>query len=191
MNIDWTELLVHTVMFFFPAYIANLSPIAFSKLKIFKRLFALPLDGGKKLGGKRIFGKNKTVGGFIFGSLGGIIGAEMMIFGLFFTGYNFGIASIDYWFWLYLYFGLILGVGTMTGDLLKSFFKRRLGIKEGAPWWIFDQDDFILGSWLFSGMLVPYLVTWQVFLLALFITPPLHLLANFLAYKVGLKKVWW
>lgn len=192
MNIDGTLLLLgQTVLFFFPAYIANLCPIAFSKLKIFGRFFAKPLDAGKMLGGKRLFGKNKTLGGFVFGSLGGVIGAVMVVIFIFITKWHsLGLLDTST-ILLYLCFGFLLGFGAMTGDLVESFLKRRIGIAEGKPWWFFDQADFVVGAWLFSGLLIPYANTWPLFLVGMLITPPLHLLANFLAFKAKLKKVWW
>ena len=192
MNNDWiVVLLTQTVLFFFPAYIGNLSPVIFSKFGVFKTLFDRPLDGGNYYGDKRMFGKNKTVGGLIFGSIGGVIGAFLM----YLSGYLAIDGEMEFWhfspWFLYLLFGLLMGFGAMIGDLVKSFVKRRIGIVEGKSWWIFDQDDFVVGAWLFSGILIPYSQSWQMFLVALIITPPLHLFANFVAYLLKLKKVWW
>jgi CDP-2,3-bis-(O-geranylgeranyl)-sn-glycerol synthase len=194
MNFDWTLLLAQTVLFFFPAYIANLSPIVFSKVRILRKLFELPLDGGKTLGANRLFGRHKTVGGFIFGTLGGVFGTFISLMFFILTVRYFGdllFVVIPKVIIEYLFLGLILGLGAMTGDLLKSFIKRRLSIAEGKPWWIFDQNDFVVGAWVFSGLLIPYSETWQLFLVALIITPPLHFMANLLAFKFKLKDVWW
>lgn len=188
MKIDWLVLFGQTFLFFFPAYIANLSPILFSKFRVLGRLFEMPLDAGKMVGKRRILGKNKTVGGFVFGVLGGIIGAMMIVvFQYLLNGVDFDSATL----FSFLIFGFLSGLGALTGDLIKSFFKRRLNIAEGKPWWFFDQDDFVVGCWLFSGLFVPYSLTWHLFLIGLIITPPLHFLANLLAFKLKMKEVWW
>jgi CDP-diglyceride synthetase len=41
----------------------------------------------------------------------------------------------------------------MTGDAVKSFFKRRLGITPGKSWFPFDQLDFVLGAILFVSII--------------------------------------
>lgn len=51
--------------------------------------------------------------------------------------------------WLSL--GLLLGLGAVSGDAVKSFFKRRLGIAPGRPWVPFDQLDFQVGALLLAG----------------------------------------
>jgi CDP-2,3-bis-(O-geranylgeranyl)-sn-glycerol synthase len=89
---------------------------------------------------------------------------------------------------IFLY-ALPLGFGATLGDLIESFFKRRIGIKPGAPFIPFDQTDFVLGAYL---LLLPlYILPWQNLLALLLITPFLHLLTNVTAYLLGIKKVWW
>ena len=186
----WINLLDLTFLFFFPAYLANLSPVIFSKINFLKGIFEFKLDIGKKLFGKRIFGDNKTLGGLIVGTFGGVIGAIIVI--LMINLFNWKIDLIGDKNILFMaYLGFLLGLGALLGDLLESFVKRRIGILEGRPWWLFDQLDFVLGAWLFSGLLIPYSETWLLFLMALIITPPGHLLLNLLAFKLKLKKVWW
>ena len=38
-------------------------------------------------------------------------------------------------------------VGALSGDIVKSFFKRRLGFDRGAMLPIADQLDFVAGAW--------------------------------------------
>jgi CDP-2,3-bis-(O-geranylgeranyl)-sn-glycerol synthase len=52
-----------------------------------------------------------------------------------------------------------------------------------------DQLDFVLGALLFSLLVSP--PSWQVALVVLVITPPIHLLTNFVAYHLGVKKEPW
>src|SRR3989344_6564590 len=76
----------------------------------------------------RWLGKNKTVAPYYFGPLLAILAA-------YFCGFK------DFWI-----VGLTFGLGAILGDHVKSFFKRRLGMAPGAPWWPFDQVDYSLGA---------------------------------------------
>jgi len=83
----------------------------------------------------------------------------------------------------------VVSFGALTGDLVHSFVKRRIGLIEGAPLPVADQLDFVVGAVLFSFLVSPppLLTIFIIFV----ITPPLHLLANFLAYVAGVKKTPW
>ena len=39
-----------------------------------------------------------------------------------------------------------MGFGALTGDAIKSFFKRRVNIPPGVSWFPFDQIDYIIGG---------------------------------------------
>ena len=84
--------------------------------------------------------------------------------------------------------------GALLGDIIESFFKRRIGKKRGEDWIPFDQIDFILGVFFFSfltaGLLQISGLTssnwffdsfsiWHIIFLFL-ITPFLHIITNFL-----------
>jgi CDP-2,3-bis-(O-geranylgeranyl)-sn-glycerol synthase len=56
---------------------------------------------------------------------------------------------------------------------------------------IVDQVDFVVGALIFSLLLSPSMLTWELALTVLLITPPVHLLTNFAAYKLGLKSNPW
>jgi CDP-2,3-bis-(O-geranylgeranyl)-sn-glycerol synthase len=159
-------LVVEALKFIFPAYCANAVPVITGGGR--------PLDFGKKFfDGKPIFGKNKTLRGFIFGlAIGTAAGVvESLLF-----GYP-------------VLFSLLSPLGALTGDLAGAFVKRRLGIAPGGLLPIIDQIDFVLGALLFSLPL--NMVYWQLAVAVLIITPPIHLLTNFLAYKIGLKRHPW
>ena len=89
----------------------------------------------------------------------------------------------------FIIFGLLAGLGAILGDLVKSFFKRRLGIKSGQSWPIFDQLDFIAGflffTYYFSTPSINIIIT------TCLITLILHPLTNLISYWLGFKKVWW
>jgi CDP-2,3-bis-(O-geranylgeranyl)-sn-glycerol synthase len=133
-----------------------------------------PLDLGKKFfDGKPIFGKNKTLRGFFFGLAIGIM-VGLVEIGLF--GYP-------------LLFSVFSPLGALMGDLAGAFLKRRLGIAPGGLLPIIDQVDFVVGAILFSLPLT--MMSWDLALAVIIITPPIHLFTNFLAYKLKLKNNPW
>jgi len=180
-------LILSAFYFALPAYIANMAPVLIAKPGLCKCL-ARPIDNDRTWRGKPILGKGKTWRGLIAGVLAAIIiaGIQMLLF-----RYSFfqSISVVDFNEVNFLIFGALAGLGAMIGDSVKSFFKRRIGIKSGAAWPIADQLDFIIGFLLFTYCLVrPEII---IMIIVIAITPLLHLLTNVIGYKLKLKKVWW
>jgi CDP-2,3-bis-(O-geranylgeranyl)-sn-glycerol synthase len=167
---DITNLIVNAIIFILPAYCANATPVIAGG--------GLPIDFGRKfVDGRPIFGKNKTFRGFLVGLIVG-------------TGVGLSESaalSLSY----PLTFGLLLSLGALFGDLGGAFLKRRLGISPGNLLPIIDQVDFIVGALVFALPLFPSGLSWELALAVLIITPPIHLLTNFAAYKLGLKSNPW
>lgn len=90
---------------------------------------------------------------------------------------------------------ILASYGAVIGDLAGSFLKRRFDIKSGAPFWIVDQLDFALIAILFVA--IPSFISPTIFLFPdlyififlLIITPAVSIIANTVAYLVGLKSV--
>lgn len=162
------DLLFNAIMFILPAYCANATPVIAGR--------GLPIDFGRKfVDGKPIFGKNKTFRGFLIGLLiGTCVGLAET-------------AALDY----SVFFGLLLSLGALFGDLVGAFLKRRLGILPGDLLPIVDQLDFVAGALVFSLLLSSPKLSLELALTILIITPPIHLLTNFMAYKLGLKRNPW
>jgi CDP-2,3-bis-(O-geranylgeranyl)-sn-glycerol synthase len=161
------ELVLEALKFILPAYCANAVPVLVGG--------GLPLDFGKNFyDGKPIFGKNKTFRGFFFGlAIGTLVG---VIEAFFFTEYPIS-------------FGFLLSLGGLLGDLAGAFLKRRIGLAPGELLPVVDQIDFIIGALAFS---LPFnLLSLELALTVLLITPPLHIITNFTAYKIGLKSNPW
>jgi CDP-2,3-bis-(O-geranylgeranyl)-sn-glycerol synthase len=161
--------LIKTVYFIIPAYTANFIPVILGGK-------GTPIDLGKKfIDGERIFGKNKTIRGFIsgiaFGSIAGLI-VELIFFEVGFTR-----------------IGFLISLGAMSGDLMGSFIKRRLRIPPGDPLLLLDQLSFILGALFFT--LPFYELSLEAILLITLITFPIHILANLFAYLLKLKPTPW
>jgi CDP-2,3-bis-(O-geranylgeranyl)-sn-glycerol synthase len=132
------------------------------------------LDFGKNfVDGRRIFGKNKTFRGFFFGLAIGVMAglAETFLF-----GYP-------------LLFSILSPLGALLGDLTGAFLKRRLDIAPGGLLPVVDQIDFVVGAIVFSLPLS--IISLELALAMLIITPPIHLLTNFVAYKLKLKSNPW
>ncbi|MGF3522913.1 MAG: CDP-archaeol synthase, partial [Candidatus Bathyarchaeia archaeon] len=120
-----------------------------------------------------IFGANKTFRGFFFGLAIGT-----------------GVGIVEYLLFSYpLLFSFLTPLGALLGDLAGAFLKRRLNLAPGSLLPIVDQVDFVVGALLFSLPL--NLVTADLAVAVLLITPPIHLLTNFAAYKLKLKKNPW
>lgn len=161
------ELVLGSLMFIFPAYVANAVPVIFGG--------GHPLDLGITLGDDRpIFGSHKTFRGFFAGlTVGTTVGyLESFVF----TKYN-------------PLLGFALSLGALLGDLAGAFTKRRLGFAPGAFMPFIDQLDFVLFAILFSLPISPPTVPMTLTIVA--ITVPLHLATNVLAYLVKVKKRPW
>jgi CDP-2,3-bis-(O-geranylgeranyl)-sn-glycerol synthase len=88
-----------------------------------------------------------------------------------------------------LLIGFLLSLGALLGDLVKSFFKRRLKVARGKSLPIADQLDFVIGALLLVSIVqVPSLAT---IIIVLILTPLIHLGANTIAYWLKLKKEWY
>ena len=142
------------------------------------------MDGGKKWKGKPILGKNKTWRGFFAAIIFAVITVHIQ---LLLYPYAISLSLFDYARCDALLLGILLGAGAILGDALKSFFKRRLGKKPGSMWVPFDQIDFIIGGMALGAIV--YFPGWIVALIILVVTPALHFLVNFIAYKLGIKEV--
>jgi CDP-2,3-bis-(O-geranylgeranyl)-sn-glycerol synthase len=162
----------NSLYYIFPAYCANGAPVLFGGGR--------PIDKGKKfVDGKPLFGSHKTVRGFVSGVfIGTLVGwAQYALAPK--VGLPQGNFSI----------GLSLSIGALVGDLLGSFIKRRLDLEPGASLVIFDQLDFVLVAMLFSFFVEP--PSLNVILIVTILTGPIHLIVNFLAYILRLKKTPW
>lgn len=127
-----------------------------------------PLDFGRKIKKHRIFGDSKTIRGTFLGIFFGSL-----------TGLAMGRPEL----------GVLLSIGAVLGDLVESLLKRRFNLRPGKPLFVLDQLDFVIGAVLLASFVeVPSL---PVLAIIFIITPGIHLLTNFLAYKLGFKKVWW
>jgi CDP-2,3-bis-(O-geranylgeranyl)-sn-glycerol synthase len=168
-HMDIAILIGEALKFIFPAYCANGAPVLAGG--------GPPMDFGKNFfDGKRIFGTNKTFRGFFFGWFIGIFVGIV-------EGFVFGFATYS------VFFSMLTPLGALLGDLTGAFIKRRLSIAPGGLLPVVDQVDFVVGALVFALPLM--MVSWELAVAVLLITPPIHLFTNLLAYKLKLKKNPW
>ncbi len=191
------EIIAQAFWIILPAYIANASAKLFGG--------GTPIDLNKKYkDGKRIFGDGKTWRGLIIGTIIGMIGGFGLSIGAFYINsseYAFiGITDFrGFPFMIPILFSICFGA--LSGDILESFFKRRIGISRGKDWIPFDQLDFILGvlffSFIVSGILnltgltkmnwfFENISLWHVLFL-LIVTPIIHIVSNLIHKQISLK----
>jgi len=174
-----------------PAYLPNSAAAYFGGGR--------PVDFGKNWrDGRRILGDGKTWRGTIAGTTAGIVIGLIQIALLypFHTDVlgSFGEDALQVAAVLFC-----LSFGSLFGDALGSFIKRRLDIPKGAKAPILDQYDFVIGAfillalfqwnWLFDNFLN------GLHIIALFTmlgaTWFLHRAVNIVGYKMGKKEVPW
>ena len=151
------------------------------------KFLARPIDCGVKWKGRPIFGKNKTWRGLIAGTLMGALVFWIQIL-LYEGGITVSISLLDYSAWCPL-FGAMMGLGAIVGDMIESFFKRRIGIKPGKSWVPFDQLDFIIGALMLIS--IAFVPPWQAWITLLILTPLLHIATNHAAYHLKIRKQKW
>ena len=166
--------IAQALYFFLPAYAANMMPVI-------GRNWLPTLNAPVS---KELFGAHKTWQGLILGTAGGILTAGIQHFLVPFLPW-LSVAPYDRWFEL----GLLLGIGAVLGDLIKSYFKRIVGIYPGMSWMPFDQLDFVFGGLLLCSAL--YFPGWFSAGIIVLLSFFLHIAVNHLGYYLGLRRSPW
>ena len=156
-----------------------------------------PIDFGKSWRGRRILGDGKTWRGFTGGAGCGIIVGLMQI-----TAADLGNLGEMWTFGEWpsaLTIVVCLGLGSMLGDSMGSFVKRRLGVGRGKRAPGLDQYNFVIGavllvaifnySW-FQTHYIEGVAIWSLVAL-LVVVPALHRSINIIGYRLGRKDVPW
>jgi CDP-diglyceride synthetase len=155
----------------------------------------MPLDGGSRVRGRRVFGDNKTVRGFVV-----MIPAAAVAFGGLFNVLSSLAPGAADGLWLltpsgYYALGAWAGFGFMAGELPNSFVKRQLDIAPGEPprspiggvaSFIVDRVDSIVGALFAISLAAP--TPWKTWALVLTIGPGIHLAFSVLLYRLGVKE---
>ena len=177
------NIILQCIYFMLPAYFANMAPVLAKNM--FRKL-TLPIDFNIRIGKNAVLGKNKTYRGLVAGILVAIIIAYIQFF-LNENNILADLALVDYSNWLLI--GFLLGFGAMFGDMVKSFVKRRFGLKPGTPFVPFDQLDFVFGSLIFIYPVAR--LSMEKMAIILFISFILHMVINHIAFYTGIRKERW
>ena len=181
-KMDIALLVIQSLYFILPAYIANIAPVFAKKINFLN----VPVDFGKKLNGKPLFGSHKTWRGVLSATAAG--GIVFYAQGLLYANDFFRQISMINYPQYPIIFGFAMGFGAIFGDLVKSFFKRRKGIGAGKRWVPFDQTDFVLGALVFSSLFfVPDVWVWIILVL---LSIPVHILARHIGSLLKICQKW-
>jgi CDP-2,3-bis-(O-geranylgeranyl)-sn-glycerol synthase len=158
--------LVEVVYALLPAYVANMAAP-----------FARFWPGWNRPISRQWLGDHKTVVGFLLGVVAAILTSYVQ------SRSSWSPPGLEPPNWLVL--GCAQGVGAMTGDAVKSFFKRRIGIGPGGRWIPADQLDFIIGAMVLG---LPWLaLTALDVMLVLGFTFVAHIIVNHAAFRLRIR----
>ena len=155
--------------------------------------FAIPLDGGLTVRGRRLFGANKTLRGFIV-----MVPATTVTFPLVAFGFG-GVQPALIGLWPltpigYALLGAYAGLGFMLGELPNSFVKRQLGVAPGmaasgriAGLCQFAVDRWDSGIGMLTAVSLAVPTSWWTWVLLLVIGPFLHWLFSVAMFVTGAK----
>ena len=197
-----------------PAYLSNTGAMIFGKaIPKITGMKVWVIDSGKDWkDGNRLLGDGKSWNGLLGGPL--LSGFLTMLATHLWSGNGLeskpfydplmAMQHVDPWFTVFglygsaFFIGYVLGFGSLVGDSLGSFVKRRRGLKrEGeisskAP--LLDTLPFAVVCFIFGLVLFPnqlygshQLIPSMIWLLIL--TPIIHRSVNVFGYKIGLKSV--
>ena len=186
------EFVIQAFWLILPAYIANASALLLGG--------GLSIDFGKKWSdGNRLLGDGKTWRGLFVGTfIGMTAGFGFSVISKFALNIDFPIKINDFTgFPLMIPILFSLCFGALVGDILESFFKRRIGKNRGENWIPFDQIDFIFGVLFFSYIMSSFLHFFNLteenwflvnfslnhIIILLIFTPFIHLFANYIHRK--------
>lgn len=178
------NVVIQSIYFLLPYALANMAPPLFKKINF----LGSPLDFGKKLGGKRILGKNKTWRGLLAAIIGGIVGIAVQA-ALFSQQVFRELSIINFQEINVLLLGTLVGIGTIFGDSLGSFIKRRSGVKPGASFLLLDQLVGPLGMLLFISPIVT--VSGPIIGLMLLLTFIGHIIIKHIGYWLKVENTKW
>jgi len=163
-------LILQLIWFMMPAYFANMTPLFVRKLDF----LGTPIN-------KKLFGSHKTWRGLV---LGVVVGTFVFFLQ---QQMNISLLSLFDYSSVSITLGILLSLGALLGDIVKSYFKRLKGINPGKPWFPFDQIDYSIGAVLLGSILYfPGLLEAFYIIVISFV---LHIIVNRIGYYLGIRKL--
>jgi CDP-diglyceride synthetase len=153
---------------------------------------ARPLDFGLTVGGRRVFGDNKTWRGAVLMSAvsAAIVYVQARLYAL--EPFRH-VSIIDYSRTSWIALGVALGISYSISELPNSFFKRRLGIPPGGVsqrrsslQYVVDQADSAIGGTLALALFIGGAA--GTLLLVFVVGFALHALVDRLFFLFGVKR---
>lgn len=146
----------------FAPFVAGLLAHGLSLRFGWPRSLGAPIDRGRTLRGRPLFGASKTWRGVVAVALGTAAGYAILSL----TGLLPGGVAPSFGTGQFALIGALVGGAGMLAELPNSFVKRQLGIAPGgtvggaagALFWLLDQVDILLGAWLVLAPIVG--ITW-------------------------------
>ena len=179
------EDVIFLIYFSLPGAYANMAPVPVASKNLTPYLNK-PIDFKRSFRGKRILGDNKTFRGLDWGFLSAlaVFLIQLHLYNSFDGVKNF--SQLDYtelnWFMV----PLLMTLGALGGDAIKSFFKRQLNRKPGESWIPFDQMDSVVGILFVASFY--YEMTWGLAIVSTIVGSLLHPLATTIAWLLKWKK---
>ena len=181
---EFTGLLILKALWLYlPIGLANMAPVFFRKAKF----LAIPIDFKFVFSKEPLFGSHKTWRGLVTATLTGGLAFWLQQYLYQFSSFQ-KISLIEYPAFP-VWTGFMVGLGVILGDLVKSFFKRRLRIQPGHHWIIFDQIDYIIGGLVFYSFFVSF--SWQIVVIIFAFGFLLTVLTNHLGFYLKIKETKW
>ncbi len=152
--------------------------------------FGAPVDGGRTVGGRRLFGDNKTWRGFVV--MVPAVSASFALLAVLLRGSAFGDLVWPVSIGAYAGAGLMAGIGFMAGELPNSLIKRQLDVPAGQAargafarplFFVADRIDSAIGMLLALSLVLP--VPPATWLWILLIGPALHGLFSLFLFRLG------
>ena len=155
------------------------------------------IDRGVLVGGKPLFGANKTYRGVVAVGIGAAIVLGVQSSLLHRVPNVQRIELFDYGAVNGSLLGFCVGSAAMLAELPNSFLKRRLAVAPGesgrgaagALLYLLDQVDLLLGAWLVFAWVIDVRASWVV--LSIVIAAVVHQLLTSVTYALGMRRSPW
>ena len=214
---DWIAILVFSLLFIFPAYVSNAGMVLvgggkpIDKGKYFR-------DGKRIFGDHKTW--NGLIKGPLYVGIPISIGIALifLIFWPLIADFQRGSAKEDLYviyedisYYQYYFIGgtfpigfislivriILCAYGAAIGDLIGSFLKRRFNLESGAPAPLIDQLDFAVFALFLTSIPAIFWPEYywfpdiNIIIFLMILTPSVSIIANTIAYLLGLKEVPW